>query len=455
MKLIRLLIAISFACLFSSCEKADKSEIWPRKSVKVIIPFKPGGSTDQIVRVLQKSIKDNNLMKKNLTVINVEGHWSVGCNKVRFAKPDGYTFLAMHKALMGGKETGINDFDHTDFTPVAEVTSFAVILAVRDDAPWKTLDELLEDAKKRPNEIRFGCNIGALNHMAGVAIQNSKPGAAFNFIQIGGGSANFDKMLGNHVDVSVFSTSEYLSFRSEGLNGLAFTGSERHPAINDIPTLKELGVDFSFSVGSWWFAPKGTPQEAIDGLTEVLEAAMQVEYSKQQFENRAMTPSFYKGKEFDDKLIVEHAQVIDICKSINVSKNFDPLGAMAIPWAVFIGVIVLLIIIGFQSLAARKKAAVASANEPPKTDDAVVVVPQYKLTLYFFALTIAYILIMSTGFIRFSIITIIYTTAAIGLLGRFNKKLMIFAIIIAIIMGFGCEYLFTEVFDVDLPTGGN
>ena len=59
-------------------------------------------------------------------------------------------------------------------------------------------------AKARPNKIKFGCNIGALNHMAGVSVQEGKEGAQFNFIQIGGGSANFEKINGQFIDVSVF-----------------------------------------------------------------------------------------------------------------------------------------------------------------------------------------------------------------------------------------------------------
>jgi len=449
----KLLILIATIAFLSGCQKkALVSKAWPTKSVKVIVPFKPGGSTDQIVRVMQKSIKDNNLLSKSLTVINVEGHYSVGCNKVRFAKPDGYTFLAMHKAMMGGQATEITEFGYKDFELVAETSSFSQVLAVRDDSPWHTLDELLEDAKARPNKIKFGCNVGALNHMAGVSIQEGKEGAKFNFIQIGGGPANFDKMAGNHIDLSVFSTVEYLSFRSEGLRALAYTGKTRHEKIPEVPTLiEELKQDISFSIGSWWFAPKGTPKEAIDGFIKVLGAAMKTDYALAQFESRALNPTFVSGKELAVKLETEWEQVKTICSTIKVSKSFDALGPMAIPKIIFFGVIVLLLMTIGQSFLLKKKGKLKAADDD---DAALKVIPQYKMAIAMCVATITYIAVMSTGLLNFSIATITFLIFSIGILGRFEKRTMMVGLAIALIMGLGCNYLFTEIFQVDLPTGG-
>ena len=307
-KLTLFLVALSVG-LFTACgptgetsSSTDEAADWPRKPIKIIVPFAPGGSSDQLVRVMQKAITDNDLLDQRLTVINVSGHYSVGCRKALSEKADGYTFLAVHKGMMGGQATGIIDFGHKDFEPVAETSSFSQVLTVREDSPWKTLDDLLDAAEAKPDSIIFGCNLGALNHMAGIITQELRPGAAFRYVQIGGGSANFAAMSGKHVEATVFSTSEFISFRSKGLRALAYTGEERHPAIGEVPTLKELGHDRAFSIGSWWFAPKGTPQAAVDGLAEVFEQAMQTDYAKEQFETRALAPSFLRGADFQAKL---------------------------------------------------------------------------------------------------------------------------------------------------------
>lgn len=315
-KFIPLVLILALGIL-ASCGKpsgstetpADSAADWPRKPVKVIVPFGPGGSTDQTVRVMQKAITDNALLPQRLTVINVAGHYSVGCRKALSEKPDGYTFLAVHKGMMGGQATGIIDFGHGDFEAVAETTSFSQVVTVRDDSPWKTLDELLEAARAKPASIIFGCNLGALNHMAGVILSEAKPGASFNFVQIGGGSANFAALAGEHIEATVLSTSEFISFRSKGLRALGYTGPERHAAIPEVPTLKELGIDRTFTIGSWWFAPKGTPQAAIDGFADALQKAMQTDYVKGQCNSRAMAETFISGADLQARLATEWAEV--------------------------------------------------------------------------------------------------------------------------------------------------
>jgi putative tricarboxylic transport membrane protein len=453
------IILILFGLLCGCNQKvAESGNQWPNKSIKVIVPFKSGGSTDNLVRgVMQKAIRDNKLLKKSLVVINVEGHYSVGCNKVRFAKPDGYTFLAMHKAMMGGQATKINDFGHKDFDLVAETSSFSQVLAVHEDAPWQTLDELLEDAKARPNKINFGCNIGALNHMAGVGIEGGKEGAKFNFIQIGGGSANFEKINGKFIDLSVFSAGEYLNFRSnkneKGLRALAYTGKVRHEKIPEVPTLvEELKQDITFEIGTWWFAPKGTPKEAIDGFVKALGAAMKTGFAKTQFDSRALNPTFVTGDALAAKLEREYEQVKVICSSIKVSKSFDALGPMAVPKMVFYGTMILLVMSIGQIVLERKAKNLKPLDE--SAEETVKTKPQVKMALAMLAITVAYILVMSYGLVNFSISTIAFLFLTIGVLGRFEKRTMVFGIVIALIMGLGCDYIFTEIFQIDLPTGG-
>jgi tripartite-type tricarboxylate transporter receptor subunit TctC len=252
--------------------------------------------------MFQKAIVDNKLLPQKLTVINIGGHYSVGCRKALEAKPDGYTFLVIHKALMGAQATGLIDFKYSDFEAVAETSKFDLISVVREDSKWKTLDALLKDAKANPDSIIFGCNLGALNHMGGVTLLNTEPGASFRFVQIGGGTANFTALVGKQTQATVLSAAEFINFRIKGLRGLGYMAKERHPMISDIPTTIEQGRDAIFGVGSWWFAPKGTPKEAVDGLANVLEKAMQTDYVKEQLEKKAFSPSFLKGDAFKKEL---------------------------------------------------------------------------------------------------------------------------------------------------------
>ena len=129
---------------------------WPEKPVKIIVPFKPGGSSDQTARIFQKAIEDNDLMPQKLTVVNVGEHYTIGSRQAMEAKPDGYTFLLIHKALMGAQGGGMIDFGHADFEPVAETSEFCLMPVVReDDQRFPDVQSLMKDSNRQPRQPDF------------------------------------------------------------------------------------------------------------------------------------------------------------------------------------------------------------------------------------------------------------------------------------------------------------
>lgn len=297
---------VAFAAL-TGASYAD----WPEKPIKVTVPFKAGGTSDQIVRAFQAAIQENDLLEQPITVINVGGHFSVGARQVMEAEPDGYSFLAVHIALMGGQGGGIFDFGYADYEPVATTGEFCVVPMVRKDSGIDSVEELLEKAKNEPDTLIFGANLGAINHMGGIMLQNLADGAKFRFVQIGGGTANYTALTGAQTDATVLSAAEVANFtlgpdgqplEDAQIKPLAYTGAERVKNLPDVPTMKELGYDMNYCVQSWWFAPKGTPQEAVDGMAGALEAAMETDRIQTFFEDRMFTPVFLKGEEMATSL---------------------------------------------------------------------------------------------------------------------------------------------------------
>lgn len=284
---------------------------WPEKPLKVVVPFKAGGTSDQTARAFQAALKDSEVLTQPMTVINVGGHYSIGVRQVKDAQPDGYNFLLIHMALMGGEAGGFLDFGYRDFEPVAATSEFCVLPVVRKDSGITSVKQLLDEAKSAPDSLIFGANLGALNHMGGIMLQDSSPGSKFRFVQIGGGTANFTALTGGQTNATVLGTAEVMTFAlnpdgSENTDSmirpLAYTGGERHPALPDIPTMKEEGFDMEYCISSWWFAPKGTPQEAVDGLANALEQAAGSERVKEFYTQKLFTPKFLKGDEFAKNL---------------------------------------------------------------------------------------------------------------------------------------------------------
>ena len=180
--------------------------------MKVVVPFKAGGTSDQVARAFQMAIQENELMPQPMTIINVGGHFSVGSRQVMEAEPDGYNFLLVHIALMGGEGGGMFDFGWRDYEPVAATGQFCVLPMVRKDSGIDSVDQLLEKAAAEPDTLIFGANLGAINHMAGIMLQNTEPGAKFRFVQIGGGTANFTALTGAQTNATVLSGAEVLNF---------------------------------------------------------------------------------------------------------------------------------------------------------------------------------------------------------------------------------------------------
>jgi len=308
---MRHLLAVALAAVVGLAAVGAAHAAWPEKPVKVVVPFRAGGTSDQVARAFQAAIEENDILEQPITIINVGGHFSIGARQVMEAEPDGHTFLLIHIALMGGEGGGVFDFGYRDFAPVATTGEFCVVPMVRKDSGIDSVEELLTRAKEEPDSLIFGANLGAINHMGGIMMQNLVPGAKFRFVQIGGGTANFTALTGAQTDTTVLSAAEVANFTlgpdgeplpDAQIKPLAYTGAERVEHLPELPTMKELGYDMEYCVQSWWFAPEGTPQEAIDGFASALEAAMKTERITKFFDEKMFGNVFLRGEEMKKAL---------------------------------------------------------------------------------------------------------------------------------------------------------
>jgi putative tricarboxylic transport membrane protein len=296
---------------------------WPEKPITVVVPFAAGGTSDQVTRAFQAAIQEEGILEQPITIINVGGHYSIGSRRVLESEPDGYEFLTIHVALMGGEGAGVLDFSWRDFTPVAATGQFCVAPMVRKDSGIDSVDQLLEKAAAEPDSVLFGCNLGAINHMAGIMLQGTEPGASFRFVQIGGGTENFTALTGGQTNATVLSGAEVVNFTlmpdgSENpesqIKPLAYTGPERNPRLPELPTLKELGRDMEFCIDSWWFAPKDAPAEAVEGMANALEQAAQTQRIQDFYQSQAFGPVFLKGEELQQSLEETWARIEPVAK---------------------------------------------------------------------------------------------------------------------------------------------
>ena len=279
---------------------------WPERPIRVVVPFKAGGSSDLVARSFATAISEQGLLKQPVSVVNVGGHSSVGARRVLDAKPDGYEFLLHETGLIGAKAAGITDFGPLDYKPVAATGSICMALLVRKDSGYTSLNDLVGAAKAAPNSVIFGVNLGGLNHMSGILLENAT-GAKFRFVQIGGSADNFAALTGGQTAVASVGAAGARNFTmtkdgrltdDSKVKTLAFLASDRHDGLPGVPTAREQGADVQFCFTNYWLAPKETPDSVVAEFAQALEKAAGSERITTFYKDTLTTPVFLKGADF-------------------------------------------------------------------------------------------------------------------------------------------------------------
>jgi tripartite-type tricarboxylate transporter receptor subunit TctC len=241
---------------------------YPARPVTLINPFPPGGAVDVVGRPFAAALEP--LLKQPVVVETKSGAaGAVGAQFAANAKPDGYTLLAHLPSISGFAAVDAlfgrtPKFTRADFIPVARLTEGPMVLVVNDQQPYKTLKELVDDAKQNPNKLIFSSSglYGAL-HLP-MALLLRAAGIQMKHLPTAGGGPALTALLGNNAQVLVSSIAAANAQMKAGkLRALACFSPKRAAAAPDVPTLKELGYDVEFSIWVGLFAPKGTPDPVI------------------------------------------------------------------------------------------------------------------------------------------------------------------------------------------------
>ncbi len=247
---------------------------YPEKPVRMIIPIAPGGQTDVVARLLQLTIDKRKLLPQPIVVINnAAAGGTTGTRQVKELEPDGYTIGVFHMGLLTAPAMGVVDYDHGAFELIGQIGRTQVGMGGLADGRFKTIQDVLAEAKAKPDTITVAMNIGLLPHFVPLMFQQDA-GITFRYVQAGGGAVRLKSVLGKHTELSLFSGPEFLLFKSQGIKPLVMFSDERAPELPDVPTAKETGVGTVFEERIIAFAPKGTPKGHLDVIAAVLRAAM-------------------------------------------------------------------------------------------------------------------------------------------------------------------------------------
>jgi len=271
---------------------------YPSKPITVIVPFAAGGGSDVFVRIFQNAIRKNNLCPQPIVIKNIAGAGgTIGSRSAKNATPDGHTILCLHDGIYTAQHYGNADWGPDNFEPIAATGRSGVVVAVEEDSPYTSLNELMEEARDRPYQLVYGTNLGAPNHYSALFLQNGKSGAKFRFTQTGGGAKRLAQLKGGHIDLTGFSVAEYQQFKDAGIKALASLGEERESSFPNLTTALEQEVRATHDLMQFWWAPKNTPPERIAYLQNLLAEAMATREIKESFQNLHMDPVLQVGQD--------------------------------------------------------------------------------------------------------------------------------------------------------------
>ena len=279
------LAAFALALAGLAAPLAQAQSDYPNRPVTMVVPFPPGGVADITARPAAEAM--GRFLKQTVVVENKAGAGGgVGHQHVARAKPDGYTVLLALSSIsilpwadqVLGRDTM---YQLDQLVPVARFTADPTVLAVRADAPYQSVQDLIEASRKAPGSIPYGSsgNYGTMHvpmeMLAGAA------GTKLLHVPFTGAGPAIVALLGGQVQALSTGPSSVMGHVKGGkVRVLASWGESRHPALPDVPTLTELGYDAQFTQWTGLFVPAGTPEPVIAKLREAARFAVQDESFK-------------------------------------------------------------------------------------------------------------------------------------------------------------------------------
>jgi len=290
----RAVIAALLAC--AAAGPAFASDAYPSKPIQLVLPFPPGGSFDPIFRALANAASQD--LGQPVVLMHKPGAGGImgTASLATMNEADGYTIAAMHNSVIRAPLVQKVSWDPLrDFTYLIGLANLTTGITVANDAPWKTLRELLDDAKKRPGAISWG-NVGAISANRIYAERLAKAaGVKFNMVPFKGGSESFQALIGRHLDV--YGDPAFGPQMQGGKARLLATfTAQRLKRYPDVPTVKELGYDLVIESVVGLVAPKNLDPKISARLQSAFRKAANDPAYLQQLENFDLQPTPMSGE---------------------------------------------------------------------------------------------------------------------------------------------------------------
>jgi tripartite-type tricarboxylate transporter receptor subunit TctC len=314
--------ALALPALPAGAIAAAAQDRYPSRNITMIVPYPPGGQADFAGRPIAQALEK--VLGRAVIVDNRGGAGgAIGNAAAARAAPDGYTILIGLPVIAVLPEADrlfgrTPSYEIAQLAPVARILADPALLAVPAASPWKTLQEFVEDAKKRPGHITYGSSgIYGTTH---VAMEIFAQGAGVKLLHVpyrGVGPA-VTGLLANQINAMASGPGSVKPHVDSGaMRILANWGDERIPSFPDVPTFKELGYpDVVYYNWAGLFVPKGVPEPVMTRLREAMAQAMKDPDAVRIFENGGSAPAYQDAPDFAKFMEADSARLIAVTRKI-------------------------------------------------------------------------------------------------------------------------------------------
>lgn len=272
--------AVGMFCTVSYAQaNSSSTSNYPSKTIRIVVPFTPGGSTDILARAI--GIELSKAWGQSVIVENIAGAGgSIGADKVAKAPADGYTLLMGHIGTLAVNPSLYPDLPYQplrDFSPVAWVARVPNVLVVHPSVTAKNFKEFVALVKSKPGQLNYGS--GGNGSAANLATEYFKMQTNTSLLHIPyrGTAPAMADLLGGQIQVLFTGAPAVIGqIKSGQLRALAVSSPQRLASLPDVPTVAESGYK-NFEADQWYgvVAPKGTPPEIISKLNAQINSALQ------------------------------------------------------------------------------------------------------------------------------------------------------------------------------------
>jgi putative tricarboxylic transport membrane protein len=291
---------------------------YPENPVEIVVHASAGGGSDLFVRQAANYMEKEGIVKQKIQVSNRTGGGSaVALNYLDSKKGNPYVFMQVVTSPLTTMMRGAANLKIEEMVPIAKMVEDPNLMLTRFDSPYKSMKDVIAAAKKAPKTVSVAVStIGGTEHICANRIAQAA-GVTFNIVAFKGGGECATALLGGHVDLTVGNPQEQMGMlEAKKVKALATLTEGRIPFMKDVPSLKDEGIDTSYTQFRGFWAAPGFPAEAVSYWEGAFEKLMKIQAFRDYLRSNQVVESFLNHDDFKKFLV----QYVD-----GLKKDFETL----------------------------------------------------------------------------------------------------------------------------------